>query len=88
MVRYSKLAFRHLVRDYGVSIAYTPMILADVFKHSAFSRTEEFQSNGDDDPVVIQFAAKRARDLADAALLAAHHCNAVDLNCGCPQRWA
>jgi len=28
MVRYSKLAFRLLVQEYGVDLTYTPMILA------------------------------------------------------------
>ncbi|KNC98393.1 uncharacterized protein SPPG_06098 [Spizellomyces punctatus DAOM BR117] len=88
MVRYSKLPFRELVRNYDVDIAYTPMILADVYKHSKISRDTEFRTNRKDDPVVIQFAAHSAVDLADAAELAAPYVNGVDLNCGCPQKWA
>ena len=38
MVRYSKLAFRSLVRDYGVDLCYTPMILAKEFNRSQFAR--------------------------------------------------
>ena len=38
MVRYSKQAFRELVRLYDVDIAYTPMILADSFTKSAKAR--------------------------------------------------
>ena len=34
MVRYSKLAFRLLVKDFGVDLAYSPMILADAFSKS------------------------------------------------------
>ncbi|KAI9104727.1 hypothetical protein DFS34DRAFT_575574 [Phlyctochytrium arcticum] len=88
MVRYSKLPFRELVRQYDVDLAYTPMILADVYKHSKISRDHEFRSNKRDEPVVIQFAAHSAHDLADAAQLAAPYVNGVDLNCGCPQKWA
>ncbi|KAJ3077464.1 tRNA-dihydrouridine(20a/20b) synthase [NAD(P)+]-like protein [Quaeritorhiza haematococci] len=91
MVRYSKLPFRELVRHYGVDIAYSPMILSDVFKHSQISRDVEYMTapgTRRDDPVVVQFAASNALDLADAAELVAPYCNAVDLNCGCPQKWA
>ena len=34
MVRYSKLAFRRLVRKYGVDLCFTPMIVADAFINS------------------------------------------------------
>ncbi|CAO3642404.1 unnamed protein product [Mucor hiemalis] len=57
MVRYSKLAFRELVRKYNTDIVYTPMILADVFKNSEFARSSDFSTNYKDDPVVVQFAA-------------------------------
>lgn len=38
--------------------------------------------------LVIQFAATNPNDLAAAAELAAPWVDAVDINCGCPQRWA
>jgi tRNA-dihydrouridine synthase 4 len=82
MVRYSKLPFRHVVRNYNVDIAFTPMILADVFKHSKFSREIEYQTNDSDDPVIIQFASANAKDFADSAELVAPFTNGVDLNCG------
>ncbi|KAJ3260639.1 tRNA-dihydrouridine(20a/20b) synthase [NAD(P)+]-like protein [Boothiomyces macroporosus] len=88
MVRYSKLPFRQLVRDYNVDLCYTPMILADVFKHSQMSRQAEFTTNFKDDPVIVQFAANNGTDAADAAELIAKYSNGVDINCGCPQPWA
>lgn len=42
MVRYSKQAFRHLVRRYKVDIAYTPMIVSDSFVKSQKARDAEF----------------------------------------------
>lgn len=42
----------------------------------------------DDNPVVIQFAARNAFEFANAAELAAPYVDGIDLNCGCPQRWA
>ncbi|CAO3645447.1 unnamed protein product [Cunninghamella blakesleeana] len=88
MVRYSKLPFRELIRKYNVDIVYTPMILADVFKNSEFARHTDFTTNIKDDPVVVQFAANNGADLADAAELVSPFAGAIDLNCGCPQRWA
>ncbi|ORX68910.1 FMN-linked oxidoreductase [Linderina pennispora] len=87
MVRYSKGAFREVLRDYNVDIAYTPMILADVFKSSEFARTD-YTTNDIDSPVVVQFAAHDPVDLAQAAQLVAPYCDGIDLNCGCPQKWA
>ncbi|KAM9311742.1 tRNA-dihydrouridine(20a/20b) synthase [NAD(P)+]-like [Gastrophryne carolinensis] len=88
MVRYSKLAFRTLVRKYGCDLCYTPMIVATDFIKSAKARDSEFTTNQGDQPLVVQFAAKEATDLADAALLVCPFAGGVDLNCGCPQRWA
>ncbi|KAG0029024.1 tRNA-dihydrouridine(20a/20b) synthase [NAD(P)+]-like protein [Podila clonocystis] len=88
MVRYSKLPFRELVRRYNCDIVYTPMILANVFSASQYSRECEFSTNLLDDPVVIQFAASNGVDLANAAELAAPYVSGIDINCGCPQKWA
>ncbi|KAI9146501.1 hypothetical protein BKA69DRAFT_1034705 [Paraphysoderma sedebokerense] len=88
MVRYSKLAFRELVRKYNTDICFTPMILADVFKNSPLARDCEFLTNKYDNPVIIQFAASNANDLADAAEMVAPFVNGIDINCGCPQKWA
>lgn len=89
MVRYSKLPFRETVLKWGVDVVYTPMIMADVFSCSQVARECDFTSSGDDDrPLVVQFAARNACDFGAAARLVAPYADAVDLNCGCPQRWA
>ena len=88
MVRYSKLPFRQLTRFYGADLCFTPMILADVFKNSQFSREAELSTCKGDDPLVVQFAASNSLDAADAAELVAKYVNGVDINCGCPQTWA
>ncbi|KAJ1913635.1 tRNA dihydrouridine synthase [Mycoemilia scoparia] len=62
-------------------------MLADVFKESEFGR-DDFTTNNTDSPVVAQFAASNPKDLADAAEIIAPYVDGVDLNCGCPQRWA
>jgi tRNA-dihydrouridine synthase 4 len=88
MVRYSKLPFRQVVREYGVDIAYTPMIMADSFAQSAVARHNEFQAHSEDYPLVAQFAANRPDYLAKSIEYIAPHVDGIDLNCGCPQKWA
>jgi len=88
MVRYSKLAFRVLVRLYGCDIAFSPMILADSFYNSQKARDNELTTNEMDEPLIVQFAASKAEHFSRSAEMVAGHCKGVDLNCGCPQRWA
>uniref|UniRef100_F7EI29 tRNA-dihydrouridine synthase n=1 Tax=Xenopus tropicalis TaxID=8364 RepID=F7EI29_XENTR len=88
MVRYSKLAFRTLVRKYDCDLCYTPMIIAADFVKSVKARDSEFTTNQGDRPLIVQFAAKEAQVLADAASLVSPFASGIDLNCGCPQRWA
>ncbi|KAL0108906.1 hypothetical protein PUN28_014190 [Cardiocondyla obscurior] len=88
MVRYSKLQFRTLVRRYGCDICFTPMILANSFVQSPKARHNEFTTHKEDQPLIVQFAAKTVNDFVDASEMVAPYCNGVDLNCGCPQRWA
>lgn len=88
MVRYSKLAFRSLVRLYNCQLCFTPMILADAFIKSSKARDNEFTTNKGDRPLIVQFAANSPHDFATAAEMVARYSDGVDLNCGCPQRWA
>ncbi|XP_063621444.1 tRNA-dihydrouridine(20a/20b) synthase [NAD(P)+]-like [Cydia splendana] len=88
MVRYSKVQFRTLVKNYGVDLCFTPMILADSFCQNEKARSSEFATTFSDTPVVAQFAANNANDFVDAATLLYPYTDGVDLNCGCPQRWA
>jgi tRNA-dihydrouridine synthase 4 len=88
MVRYSKLPFRMLVREFGCDLAFTPMILADAFSASEACRNNEFTTNREDRPLIVQFAANKADDFVSAAKLVSPYSDGVDLNCGCPQRWA
>ncbi|XP_072767226.1 tRNA-dihydrouridine(20a/20b) synthase [NAD(P)+]-like [Anoplolepis gracilipes] len=88
MVRYSKLQFRTLVRRYECDICFTPMILADSFMQSLKARENEFTTHEEDKPLIVQFAAKTVNDFVGATEMVAPYCNGVDLNCGCPQRWA
>ncbi|XP_068963096.1 tRNA-dihydrouridine(20a/20b) synthase [NAD(P)+]-like isoform X3 [Petaurus breviceps papuanus] len=88
MVRYSKLAFRTLVRKYNCDLCYTPMIVAADFVRSIKARDSEFTTNKGDCPLIVQFAANDAQLLSDAARIVCPYANGIDINCGCPQRWA
>ncbi|KAJ8985617.1 hypothetical protein NQ317_015110 [Molorchus minor] len=56
--------------------------------NSKKARRNEFTTNALDTPLITQFAANTVHDFVGAAHLVAPYCNGVDLNCGCPQRWA
>ena len=88
MVGASELAFRLFCRKYGTQLCYTPMLQAQEFATSAAYRLREFPTSALDRPLVVHFAANTPADFAAAAKLAAPHCDAVDLNLGCPQRSA
>uniref|UniRef100_A0A182SH63 DUS-like FMN-binding domain-containing protein n=1 Tax=Anopheles maculatus TaxID=74869 RepID=A0A182SH63_9DIPT len=88
MVRYSKLEFRSLVRTYGTDLAFTSMIMADSFCKSEKARLNEFTTNKDDTPLIAQFAANNTIDFLSASEMVYPYVDGVDLNCGCPQRWA
>ncbi len=97
MVRYSKLPFRMLVREYGVDVTYTPMILAHEFVRSHIARDSDFTTcqaereptpDGKQHALIAQFASSEPTEFARAAELIAPWVDGVDLNCGCPQSWA
>ncbi|KHJ98135.1 dihydrouridine synthase [Oesophagostomum dentatum] len=85
MVRYSKLAFRKLVRLYDVDCCYTPMIYAKNFLESEHCRTSEFSTVPDDRPLIVQFASDDPFVFGSAAELVYNYATGVDLNCGCPK---
>lgn len=84
MVRYSKLAFRTLCRDYNADIVYTPMILAREFCRNQNARLSDYSTNTRDVPVIVQFGANNSIDLIRACHLIKPYCSGIGLNCGCP----
>lgn len=97
MVRYSKLPFRLLARDYQTDVTYTPMILAHEFTRSHIARDSDFTthplereptSDGREHVLIAQFASSGLNDFARASELIAPWVDGVNLNCGCPQSWA
>ncbi|KAF9458689.1 Dus-domain-containing protein [Collybia nuda] len=94
MVDQSELAWRRLSRRYGAQLIYTPMINAKMFmdpNHKAY-RDQNFDipsgEEGDpatDRPLIVQFCANNPEQLLASAKVVEKHCDAVDINLGCPQ---
>ncbi len=85
MVDGSELAFRALVRRYGVELAYTPMLHSRMFTDGEKYRKEQFGTNEGDRPVIAQFCANNPELLVKAARYVEGEVDAIDLNLGCPQ---
>ncbi|KAF6841809.1 tRNA-dihydrouridine synthase 4 [Colletotrichum musicola] len=90
MVRYSKLAFRQTVHEYGTDLCWTPMILSKEFNRNHFARDSDLtiSTRGVQPPTIVQFGSNSPLEFARSSSLAAPYVNGVDLNCGCPQSWA
>jgi len=87
MVRYSRLPFRQLVRSYGVDLVFSPMLISDSFLNSESARDADLRTNTTDGPLIVQFASNNGEDHGKIAQGLWGHCEGIDLNCGCPQRW-
>ena len=88
MVRCSRPPFRKLCSLWGTDIVYTHMILADCFVRSASARTVDFALFRGEEKLITQFAAKSGPTLAQAAAIVSPFTDGIDINCGCPQKWA
>ncbi|GAB1524827.1 tRNA dihydrouridine synthase [Rhizoctonia solani] len=79
--------------DQSELLAYTPMINSKMFAGNHRRGYQELNFNiangeegGDRDrPLIVQFCGNDPEKLLDSALVVQDHCDAVDINFGCPQ---
>lgn len=97
MVDQSELAWRILSRRYGAQVVYTPMINAKMFcdptkksfREQMFNLANaEEGSSSLDRPLVIQFCGNNPDQILASAKALQDHCDAIDINLGCPQEIA
>lgn len=88
MVRCSRPAFRQVCRLWGTKVNYTHMIMSECFADSAHARHADFAMYNGEERLIVQLAAKSGPAAGKAAALLAPYCDAIDINCGCPQKWA
>uniref|UniRef100_A0A1A9WW05 tRNA-dihydrouridine(16/17) synthase [NAD(P)(+)]-like n=1 Tax=Glossina brevipalpis TaxID=37001 RepID=A0A1A9WW05_9MUSC len=85
MVDQSELAWRMLCRKYKADLCYSPMFHSNLFAKDPKYRKDALQTCSADRPLIIQFCGNDAQTMLEAALLAQDHCEAIDINLGCPQ---
>ncbi|KAF1783621.1 tRNA-dihydrouridine synthase, conserved site [Phytophthora cactorum] len=75
----------HAVPQVGADCCYTPMLHSRLFAESAEYREKMFERHMQDRPLVVQFCGNDPKTVLAAAKMVEAHCDAVDLNLGCPQ---
>jgi tRNA-dihydrouridine synthase len=85
MVDHSDLSYRMLTRKYGAQLVYTQMFSSNCFVQSAELRSQLFTTCPEDRPLIVQFCGNDPQTLLSAARFIENHCDAVDINLGCPQ---
>ncbi|KAH7888536.1 dihydrouridine synthase-domain-containing protein [Phlebopus sp. FC_14] len=97
MVDQSELPWRMLSRRYGAQLVYTPMINAKMFtlnrdkkgyRDKFFDIPSGEEGGPLDRPLIVQFCANDPEQLLASAQAVEDHCDAIDLNLGCPQEIA
>eukprot|EP00796_Vickermania_ingenoplastis_P007222 gene7222-5075_t len=77
-----------LCRLWGTDVSYTHMIMANSFVQSSAARDADFALYAGENCLVTQIAAHNGPEAGKAAVLLQNWCDAIDINCGCPQKWA
>lgn len=85
MVDQSEEAFRQLCREFGTTLAYTPMLHSRMMTEADDYKATFFSTSAADRPVIAQFCGNDPDTLLRAAKMVEDEVDAVDINLGCPQ---
>lgn len=90
MVSNSDEAFRVLVKRYGATLCYTEMVHCRVFNESKAKATNNqwYTTRKEDRHLVIQICGNDPEIMLKTCLKIQEHCDAIDINFGCPQEIA
>ncbi|KAK2951825.1 putative tRNA-dihydrouridine synthase B [Blattamonas nauphoetae] len=85
MVDVSELPLRLFCLQNGTELCYSPMYNCKQFAALSQYRTDFFQTCPEDSPLFVQFCGDNPEIMLEAARYVENHCDAVDVNFGCPQ---
>ncbi|AFN83404.1 tRNA-dihydrouridine synthase [Encephalitozoon romaleae SJ-2008] len=90
MVGNSEEAWRRLSKRYGANMFYTQMVHCESFLRGPRNpvRNQWYTTSEEDRPLIIQICGNSPEAMLEAALIMQDHCDAIDINFGCPQRVA
>ncbi|KAI8621300.1 dihydrouridine synthase-domain-containing protein [Chytriomyces sp. MP71] len=94
MVGQCDLPFRILTRQHGCNVVYTQMIEAarflndETYRHQVFDSRRGDGNSSTDRPLVVQIAGCDPNVMIACSKLLENHCDAIDINLGCPQQRA
>ncbi|KMV65883.1 tRNA-dihydrouridine synthase [Encephalitozoon cuniculi EcunIII-L] len=90
MVGNSEEAWRRLSKRHGANIFYTEMVHCDSFLRGSRNPVKNrwYTTSEGDRPLVVQICGNSPEVMLEAALIIQDHCDAIDVNFGCPQKVA
>lgn len=90
MVGNSEEMYRTLSRRYGADLCYTEMVNCKVFNANKCSPVDNqwYTTSAEDRPLVIQICGDNPETMLRTCLVLQSHCDAIDINFGCPQEVA
>ncbi|ADM11917.1 tRNA-dihydrouridine synthase [Encephalitozoon intestinalis ATCC 50506] len=90
MVGNSEEAWRRLSKRHGANLFYTEMVHCESFLRGSRNPVKNrwYTTSESDRPLVIQICGNSPKTMLEAALIMQNHCDAIDINFGCPQKVA
>lgn len=90
MVGNSEKHYRKLARRHGADLCYTEMVNCKVYNKCKCKPTKNqwYSTDDEDRPLVVQICGDNPEEMAITCKNIEKHCDAIDINFGCPQEIA